>query len=168
MKHIIKPVRLLIFTNILAVVQAVYLFPKLPAKVPVLFSSSGLAGSFHDKLFVTIFMLLVIILLSVLFFLLSKFLHKVPYALLNIPYKSYWLTDRNMEMSLNIIAGEMLKIISLTNLLLIAMYQLISNASINGSYKLAGNSWWLIIAYLIFVSYNIVKMYRFFGNPKNT
>ncbi len=165
MKYYIKPIRLLLFTNILAIVQSVYLYSKLPNKVAIRFNSAGIAESFGDKFFVSLVEILIIIFLTLIFLLLSKFLRKMPYALINIPYKSYWLTEKNRENCFNIISGQLLKIIAITNLLLMALYQVIANASINGSYKLTGNSWWLIIVYLIIVSFTIVKMHKYFNNP---
>jgi len=165
MNKIIKPKAFLLLTVILAVVQIIYAYPRLPQKVAIHFSASGVADSYSSKITASVWELMIIFSLSILFYLLSKYIHKIPKSFINLPYKNYWLSSEKETESYKIISNTLLQICSFTNLLLIAVFQLVINANTTGSLKLSINPLWLMVVYLFFVTINTIKLLKFFGNP---
>ena len=165
MNTIFKPKILLLASVLLSIAYVIYLYPQLPQKVASHFSNSGYADAYSSKLSASIFQIGIIVILSLFFFLLSKYLYKIPEALINLPYKRYWLAPKRKMGSLKIISDELLRIIALTNLLLISIFQLMASANINGTFKLSSISWLFLIVYLAFITLKVIKMYRYFSNP---
>jgi len=167
MNKIIKPKPFLLLTVILEVVQVIYAYPRLPQKVAIHFSALGVADSYSSKLTASFWQLMIIFSLSIIFYLLSKFIYKIPKNLINLPYKNYWLSSEKKTETYKIISNSLVQICAFTNLLLIAVFQLAVNANISGSLKLSINPLWLMVVYLFFITINIIKLLKFFGNPAN-
>jgi len=165
MRTIFKPKMLLLISVLFSIFYVAYLYPQLPSKVASHFSSYGYADAYSSKLNASIFQIGIIVILSSSFFLLSKYLYKIPDSLINLPYKSYWLAPKRRTGSLKIISDELLKIIAITNLLLISIFQLVASANINGTFKLSSISWLFLIVYLAVITLKVIKMYRYFSNP---
>jgi len=167
MNKIIKPKPFLLLTVILEVVQVIYAYPRLPQKVAIHFSALGVADSYSSKLTASFWQLMIMFSLSIIFYLLSKFIYKIPKNLINLPYKNYWLSSEKKTETYKIISNSLVQICAFTNLLLIAVFQLAVNANISGSLKLSINPLWLMVVYLFFITINIIKLLKFFGNPAN-
>jgi uncharacterized membrane protein len=67
-----------------------YYWPRLPEVVAQHFGADGRPNGWASKSFFFIFVWTLIAGMGALFFGLPKLLRKVPFALVNIPYKSYW------------------------------------------------------------------------------
>ncbi len=160
----LNPKIFLLITILLAIIQVAYYYSYLTQKVAVHFNSSGNADSYGNKTTVMIFQIVIILTLSSVFFLLSKYLHKIPNSLINLPYKNFWLSEKRKMDSLRTISGALLKLIAYTNFLLIAIFQLMIKANINGTDKLSSASYWFLIIYLLLVTIDVVKLYRYFSN----
>lgn len=144
-----------------------YYWPRLPEVLAQHFDAAGYPNGWapkHDFLF---FMWFIIGLMGAVFFLLPKLLRRLPFALLNIPYKQYWSAPERQALAFDILETQMNWIGAIVAALLTVLLQMVFAANTSGSPRLDGT---LMIAMLVVFAAAMlgttVALFRRFRPPK--
>lgn len=147
---------------ILAVLQAIYFYPKLPSRVATHFNRQGEADGFSSKKTAVTVNLALFAILSGFFYGLGSLVGKLPDSLINIPNKKYWLNQQNREKTIGKIAGFGIKIGIATQVYLLYLFQLTYRVNITDQKLDKEYFWYGLLFYMIYVIYQTWQLYHFF------
>ena len=137
---------------LVAIVQMVWWYPRLPEIVPSHFDGRGqVDGEMAKPAFCFLIggiQLLTIIGLPVL----GYFLKQLPDSLINMPNKEYWLAEERRDDSLAVSFYMLLGISWLTGLLMIVIFQLSAQVAMKQRTGISPEMWIATVAYLVIVA----------------
>ncbi|NOZ62269.1 MAG: DUF1648 domain-containing protein [Calditrichaeota bacterium] len=157
---------ILIAFLVLAVLQAIYFYPKLPDKIATHYGADGVPDGYSDKTKALIFDIALLVFMSGVFFGLSWMMKKVPDNLINIPNKDFWLKSENKPLTVKIISSFGLKVGIVTELFLLMLFQRIYSINISGSRLNSTNFWFGLLVYFVAIGFLVWQFYQFFQSKE--
>ncbi len=115
---------LLIFVCLclLCLLQAWYYYPRLPERVASHFGPTGLPDAWMSKSSFLQFYVIVVTGLTVLFPVLALLVSKFPVQLMNLPNKSYWMSEERRQTTLDHLCASFYWFASATMILLLDVF----------------------------------------------
>ncbi len=158
----------LIFILVVAIslLLSFYFYSKLPDEAAVHFNVYGEVDSYAGKDVLLVVNLMVVISIGIVFFLIGKFIHKIPTKWLNLPNKDYWLRPERKEYSLNKTKDISYIFGAATILYLDVLFYEIYKANQMPEPKLGSLSYISLIIYILFSTFIIIKYYKDFKIPE--
>ncbi len=156
-----------LFLALIFVGQLAFYFPSLPMIVATHFDFSGAADGFMSKKNFIIFELFLLLFVFGLPFLQINFINKLPFSMIKLPNKDYWLSESRRETTLTRVKNY-LEVFSIALLFFfIAINQLIIKANLTGQLLPAAAFWFILTAFLSFTIIWVIKFHRQFQNTNN-
>jgi len=147
------------------VAQMSFYYLNLPATVASHFDGAGNPNGWMSKSTFVIFEAVLLLLVISEFTLLPRLIEKMPDSLLNIPNKSYWLSEDRRAETFAIIRNYFEWFSVMLLVVFLAINQLVFRANIIRE-NLSDKEAWLIIAvFLIFVVVWLISLVRKFRKP---
>lgn len=141
-------------------------YPDLPDRVASHFDASGRADGFMAKgAFVTLMAALAVGDL-LLFAGIGWLIGRLPAGLINMPNKDWWLAPERRAATVAALAAQLHWIGAATQLLLVATFELTARANSGDQAQLSGGFWFVLVGYLLYVAWWLVRMHRRFGRPQ--
>jgi uncharacterized membrane protein len=147
---------------IISLLLPVIYYNRLPATVALHFNISNNADSRMNRETFLIIQLSTITILSIMIFLWSFLLPRLPKSLINLPNKDYWLSDEKKGETYSIFQRSMYWSGSFTLMLINLVIQEVYNANITGSSKISPSIWIYLAAYLIVSGFLLFNSIRYF------
>jgi len=163
MKKINLNLVLLVFISIIAILQPILFYDRLPEKVASHFGASGEANSFMAKNKFVYLSIGLILFLDILFFGLSKLMNILSDSGFNLPNKKYWLHSARRVKTLQTIKKMLYNVSTITILFLMAIMQKIIESNISGTFKLGNETFVYFILYVVGLAVYIVSFYLKFS-----
>ena len=136
---------------VMALLQTVLYYPQLPEKVASHFDMAGNPTGWSSRAGFFGAFLAVIVVISLLFWGLSLWLHRVPPALLNLPKKDYWLAPERREATYAFVRGQLAWFGFATQWFFIALLQICIEANLARENRLGNGAFWFIFGtYMVF------------------
>ena len=151
---------------ILALLHLAWVGGQLPERVPSHFDAAGRPNDWMTRsgLLWTFGGLQVS--LAALFLGLACLMRRMPLALINVPYKSYWFDGARREASLDWVSGFLAATGAACSLLLLGILQLTLAASRRDDDGLDNGAFWLLLgAYGMFTLGSLVALFLRFRRP---
>jgi uncharacterized membrane protein len=160
---------LILFSTIIAALEALYFYPLLPSRMAIHFNASGMADGWGPKLPFFVLLGSVFVLLLILFGGLGLLLRKLPDSMLNLPNKEYWLTPERRELTHKRIGEQAFLMGALTLLLLDGVLYLSCSANLSPEPSMHPELLWgmLTVFFTINIGF-IILMIRNFRLPEKT
>ena len=146
--------------------QCLYYYPLLPETVASHFDGTGRPNGWSSKQSFYALYLILAGVMSFVFFVLPKLLHRIPASLINIPHREYWLTPQGKEQALAMLEQEMgwFGIAILIVIILTIQFAINANLEADGGMR-AGQMWILVGGFFVFTGIWLVRLYRRFRLP---
>ena len=150
---------------VIALVQASYYYPRMPAVMASHFDGAGNPNAYvsRDSFFALFAFVLGLIVFA--FGAPPVLLRRLPISWINLPHREYWLSPARREDSLARITDELtwFGVASLVMFLFIS--ELVYRANLEPEPRLSPALWVLLAAYLLFAVFWTVHFYRSFRPP---
>lgn len=155
--------RLTLTLAALSVVQAVYYYPRLPARIASHFDGAGVANDWSSPagFFAITF---AVVALNLIMFILVPRLIVAGRVRVNVPHGEYWLAPERRRQTLTRIADFLGRFGVASLALAIAVVQLVMNANLAQA-PLSSTLGWLLLAYFVYVAVSLARLFRQFRKP---
>ncbi len=161
-----SPQRFFSFVLLLAAgVQAAYYYPLMPVKMASHFNAAGRANGWMPKEGFFLLYGLAVILMSVTFIIVPRYLLKLPDSMINLPHKSYWLAAGRRHETCAMIARYMTNAGNLTIALLLCIFQMTFAANREKESGLPEYMWLPIAVFAVLMGVWCVRFIRAFRIP---
>ncbi|MBI5527251.1 MAG: DUF1648 domain-containing protein [Deltaproteobacteria bacterium] len=149
-------------------IQIAYFHPKMPEKMALHFGADGRPnGWMHRDGFVMVYVF-VLALMAAIFFVLPKFLIKIPDQWINLPHKDYWLAPERRAQTGQTIEKFMNECGNATLAFMLCVFQMAFSANLEPGANLPDWVWVLLAAFLGFMGVWLFRFYRAFRLPPGT
>ena len=143
--------------------QCLYYYPILPETVASHFDGAGRPNGWSSKQSFFSLYLILAGLMSFVFFVLPKLLHRIPSFLINLPHREYWLTAGRKEQALAMLDEEMGWFGIVVFVFILSTIQLAIHANLAGGSGLRADAMWLLVGgFFAFTAVWLVRLYRRF------
>ena len=158
----------IIFLSVIAIslYLSFYYYSNLPDRAAIHFNIYGEVESYSEKEVLLIINLIVVSLIGALFYLVGKYIHKIPANLLNLPNKDFWLKLEHKEFALNKTKNTGYFFGSATLLYFDVMLYEIYRANLLPNPKLSSLSYISLIFYIFVSTFILIKFYKDFKIPE--
>ncbi len=148
-------------------VLTAYYWPRLPHLLAQHFDAAGNPNGWAPKADFVAFMWLMIGVMGALFFFLPKLLRRIPFAVMNIPYKQYWSAEDRQALALDLLEAQMNWVGVLVAALLVIVMQLVFAANTSGQPRLDNSVMvGLLVAFSAGMLLTLVTLFRRFRPPQ--
>lgn len=145
--------------------QLAWAAPRLPATVPSHFDAAGVANDWLPRgAFLVLLGGLTLFNLA-LFFGIAALIRRGPAALINMPHRDHWLAPERSAATRATLAADLFKIAIATQGLLIVMTHQTFEVALGRRPTLGVGSWLALAAFLGYVLWWCLALYRRFGRP---
>ena len=152
---------------IIAIMEAIYFYPRIPDRMAIHFNATGTADGWGPKLQFFETFGLIFNMIALLFWGLPLLLRRVPDSMINLPNKDYWLAPERKQQTLDRIVNQLLGFGAMTLLLLDAVFYLCLRANLADKPALSADwMWGLLIVFITINIFWIIAMLRSFRLPK--
>ncbi len=149
-----------------AIIHALWWYPQLPGTIASHFDGSGAADGWMSKdSFFTMYAV-IIGFIAVLFLGTVWLVRHIPYSMINIPNREYWLAADRREQTFSMIAGTMQRMGAVTLVFMVFMMHLTFAANLGAPIELGPGVWIGLTLYFAALVCFIVRMYRDFRVEK--
>lgn len=131
-----------------AVLQAILYYPQLPDRVASHFDGSGRPNGWSSKAGFFILDLVMIALMTAIFFFLPRLLDRFPDGTVSLPNRDYWLAPERREKTFEFVQNQMLWMGIATLAFLICTFQLVIEANLDSPPALTSSFILLFVAYM--------------------
>jgi uncharacterized membrane protein len=151
--------RIFILLIVFFVLQCYFYYSQLPDPLATNFDAAGEANGWSSKsAFIAVYILMVAI-FAATFLLLPRYVCRIPTAYVSMPNKEYWLAPERREDTFAFLSYQMLVIGNATMVFLICIIQLVIEANVSGTYRLAPGLMWILLGgYLLFTSVWTIRL----------
>lgn len=132
----------------LSIMQAFFFNSISPPVVASHFDIRGVPDSMVSKTSLLLFHIILVVSVSVLFFLSGVFLHKIPPQLLNLPKKDYWLDPVRRDKTYNIFSKYLFWFADITLIFFVAAFQKVYMFNLSGEKKIGDFFFYYLLAFL--------------------
>ncbi len=157
--HLHPPKLIMAALLLLTALQQWYYFDLLPEKTAIHFGPSGRPDGWASPETAVSINLLITVIIAALFLGINWIVPRVPYDLINIPNRDYWLAPERRQKTLNDVLRYLLWFADLTLLFMLVVYQGVIEFNLSGRYV---SIWWPLGIYLFLTGVWIWHMYRHF------
>lgn len=159
--------RLFIALLVVAVAQVIIYYPQLPDTVASHFDGNGHPNGWSSKPTFFLIDLLTMALMALVFLFLPVTFSRFSDKAVNLPNKEYWLAPERREATVLIIRDQMCWFGSATVAFMICIFQLVIEANLNPPAHLSTGFIFILIVYLAFTAWWVVKFIsKFMRTPK--
>jgi len=122
-----------ILTIILVIFQGFYSYAKLPERMATHFSGSGKPDGWsnRDSFYLTFYAILLG--LNLMFYAISRFMHKIPPSMVNMPNKQYWFsTEERKKVAMGRTRDLMFIVLIMMNVYFVILFEAIARTNTSG------------------------------------
>ncbi|HMK61260.1 MAG TPA: DUF1648 domain-containing protein [Dissulfurispiraceae bacterium] len=120
-----KQLAIMVFIILASLAQILYYYPQLPDVIASHFNASGTANGWQPKRAFFAIYGGVLVLLVLVFSGSALFMDRIPYSLINLPRKDYWLAPERRDETFLFINNQMLMFGNATLLFIFIVFQLV-------------------------------------------
>jgi uncharacterized membrane protein len=158
----------LAFALLLGVVECLWFYPLLPARVAVHFGAGGAANGWGTKDSFVTTLAATYCVLVIVFGALPFLFRLIPDSMINLPNKDYWLSPERREETYDRLTNQVLLIGGLTLLLIDTIFYLCFQANMSEKPSLNPDLLWILLG--VFFAVTIawtIRMLRGYRLPQN-
>jgi uncharacterized membrane protein len=149
--------RIFVALLVVSAAQVVIYYSQLPDEVASHFDGSGRANGWSPKEMFFLIDLCTMVLVALVFLFLPRTLSRFSDKSINLPNKDYWLAPERREETARVIHDQMCWFGVATLVFLICVFQLVIEANLNPPPVLSSHFIFLLIVYLAFTAWWVIK-----------
>lgn len=156
-----------LFLIVLSIVVPLFFINKMPTRIASHFNISNSPDSWMQKDNFLFFHFGLIFFFTLVFSGTAWLIRKLPYSLINLPNKEYWLHPSRKDYTYQVLESLIYYIGVLCVLLFILIFYMVYKANTDGSNRLSSYSWLLILAFVVSAGFITIKYIIHFNKKEN-
>jgi uncharacterized membrane protein len=165
-RRLVSPARTLFLALIAAaLIQMVWYYPRLPARVASHFDAAGQVNAFMPKDAFFIIQLVVLGIMSLVFLLVPALIVRLPPGMINLPNKEYWLAPERRARTAQTLQSSLVGFGNVMLLFLVLVFREAMHANLLPYPRLSNRIWALLLLLALGCIYWTVRLVRAFRLP---